>query len=230
MLSFNWQHAQRQAPDSEYGILLSQLRPVRQLRAGELYQCQHCQAWWYLDQEQAFAQHVEQHQLAFIESWQQSGSLQLTADMRHTLEQIGSVPAGDYGKQLPQVFPCQVTTIDGQIWPFAEIVVQRKAPVNHYRDFHLASEIAAISPSPYALPQAVREACTYAMEIRMGFAPTLLILSNGQQIIINGWCNFLNISGIDSQQTRVGHLPNSMAQFPPIHHSKVKVVSFIATP
>lgn len=230
MLSFNWQHAKQQAADSEYGILLSQLRPVRQLRAGELYQCQHCQAWWYLDQDQTFAQHLEQHQLAFIDDWQHSDSLQLPADMRHQLEQIGSVPACDYGKQLPQVFPCQVTTIDGQVWPFAEIVVQRKAPVNGYRNFRLASDIAAISPSPYALPQMVRQACAHAMEIRMGFAPTLLILSNGQQIIINGGCNFLNINDVDSQQTRVGHLPNSMAKFPPIHHSKVKVVSFIATP
>ncbi|MBB1341710.1 hypothetical protein H5200_15975 [Pseudoalteromonas sp. SG43-7] len=50
----------------------------------------------------------------------------------------------------------------------------------------------------------------------MGFAPTRLKLSNGEQIIANGELNFIDINQVDATQTNVGKLPKSMNKLPSV--------------
>ena len=74
----------------------------------------------------------------------------------------------------------------------------------------------SITVSPFALPKTVRHACNWSREIRMGFAPTLLKLSNGEQIIANGELSFIDINQVDATQTNVGKLPESMNKLPSV--------------
>lgn len=67
----------------------------------------------------------------------------------------------------------------------------------------------SITVSPFALPKTVRHACNWSREIRMGFAPTRLKLSNGE-------LNFIDINQVDATQTNVGKLPKSMNKLPSI--------------
>lgn len=64
----------------------------------------------------------------------------------------------------------------------------------------------------------------------MGFAPTLLKLSNGEQIIANGELYFIDMNQIDATQTNVGKLPESMNKLPSVYQFQQQTISFIATP
>lgn len=64
----------------------------------------------------------------------------------------------------------------------------------------------------------------------MGFAPTLLKLNNGMEVIANGNLDFIDINHVDAMQTQVGTLPESMAKFPKVYHFQHNIISFIATP
>lgn len=64
----------------------------------------------------------------------------------------------------------------------------------------------------------------------MGLAPTLLKLSNGEQIIANGELNFIDMNQVDTTQTNIGKLPESMNKLPTVYQFQQQITSFIATP
>lgn len=227
LLTVNWRHMHEQAKDSEYGIMLANLRHEQTLKAGDIYRCQHCDERWYLDSKQRMLAHISADKLPLVSAWHDQ-ALTLTPEQYQLLAEIEDCDKLD--RRQSHAIPCQVTTHDGTVYPFAEVVIQRDAPVEDYREYRLASAIASISPSPYALPKAVRHECGWAQEIRMGFAPTLLLLSNGEQVTVNGISTFINLEGVDASKTQVGELPHSMVDFPKIYHFQSKIVSFIASP
>ncbi|MCH1923962.1 hypothetical protein L9G74_05385 [Shewanella sp. C32] len=227
LLTVNWRIMHEQAKDSEYGIMLANLHHERALKAGDIYCCQHCNERWYLDSKQRMLAHISADKLPLVSAWHDQ-ALTLSAEQYQLLAAIENCNTLD--RRQAHAIPCQVTTKDGTVYPFAEVVIQRDAPVEDYRDYQLASEIAAISASPYALPKAVRHECGWAQEIRMGFAPTLLLLSNGERVTVNGISTFINLEGVDASKTQVSELPRSMVDFPKIYHFQGKIISFIASP
>ena len=70
--------------------------------------------------------------------------------------------------------------------------------------------IIEYNSKPFCAAKNGTHACNWSREIRMGFAPTLLKLSNGEQNIANGELNFIDINQVDATQTNVGKLPKSM--------------------
>lgn len=68
----------------------------------------------------------------------------------------------------------------------AIVSLQRDAPVEHWRPARLASEIAEVYPSPYALPLDVCIAGAGAPERAMGFSPSLIEMPDGKRFTLNG--------------------------------------------
>ena len=225
----NWRVLQEHTNNdtSEYAMILASLVHHRALKAGNLYCCQQCGEHWYLDIKQAFLSHVASERLTLINAWN-NADLTLSKEHQQVLAHIEQI--SHFNTQQRNIIPCQVTTNDGHVYPFSQVIIDLDAPIQSHLEYRLANEIVDISASPFALPKTVRHACNWSREIRMGFAPTLLKLSNGEQIIANGPLDFIDINQVDAMQTQVGTLPESMSQFPKVYHLQHNIISFIATP
>lgn len=225
----NWRVLQEHADNdtSEYAKMLTNLAHHRVLKAGNLYCCQQCGEHWYLDVKQAFLSHVASERLPLINAWH-NADLTLSEEHRQVLTRIEQ--CSHFNTKQCNTIPCQVTSKNGHVYPFAQVIIDLDAPIQTHLEYRLANEIADISASPFALQKTVRDACGWSREIRMGFAPTLLKLSNDEQIIANGPLDFIDINHADAMQTQVGTLPESMAQFPKVYHLQHNIISFIATP
>ena len=174
--------------------------------------------------------HVKDEKLNIIGVWSNSEQ-KLSIEQSEVLRAIGSTPPDLYGNGSKFVqTPCQIKTKDGEIFECAIVSVQEHAPFEDWRNYMLASEIEEISPSPYALPLEVRLATTQADEIRMGFAPTIVELSNGKRMILNWTTNFLKVAGVESPATKVCSERVSTSNMPEIYQAKEKTVYFIADP
>lgn len=225
----NWRILQQHANNdpNEYAKMLASLVHHRVLKAGNLYCCQHCGEQWYLDVKQAFLSHIANERLALINAWN-NADLTLSKENQQVLTHIEQI--SHFNTEQCNIIPCQVTTNDGHVYPFSQVIIDLDAPIQSHLQYRLANEIADISASPFALPKPVRHACGWSREIRMGFAPTLLKLNNGMEVIANGNLDFIDINHVDAMQTQVGTLPESMAKFPKVYHFQHNIISFIATP
>ena len=90
------------------------------------------------------------------------------------------------------------------------------------------TEIAEINPSPYALPLAVRVATSKADEIRMGFAPTMVNLPNGELLALNWSQHFLVKDDIDASKVSLSESRIDMKKPPAVYNGPKDVVYFIA--
>ncbi|MGH8301730.1 MAG: hypothetical protein ACRET5_09730, partial [Steroidobacteraceae bacterium] len=128
-----------------------------------------------------------------------------------------------------QETPCSVTTLDGEQIDLAIVSRQRHAPFEEWRDCRLASEIAAVRPSPHALPLAVRIASSRADEVRMGFSPTVIDLPGGEWLALNGRASFLVWPGCKSSEAVVSSREVDWMQPPPVYREP-KPIYFVADP
>jgi hypothetical protein len=228
-ISFNWQYALKKSKSDLPKNKDLYINPI-ELKKGTLFQCKSCGSHWYLDSDDQFMNHVKDEKLKIISLWSNSEQ-KLSIEQSEELRIIGSTPPDLYGNGSKfEQTPCQIKTKDGEIFECAIVSVQEHAPFEDWRTYRLASEIDEISPSPYALPLEVRLATTQADEIRMGFAPTLVELSNGKRMILNWTTNFLKVAGVEAPATKVCSERVSTSNMPEIYQANEKTVYFIADP
>ncbi|MDH5178100.1 MAG: hypothetical protein OEZ39_16465 [Gammaproteobacteria bacterium] len=226
-ISFNWSYAMEgksaDLPNSK-DIYIN----PEPLKTGVLYQCRHCQSYWYLDADEQYMHHVADSKVALVQAWSQS-DLRLSPQQLDILQAIGRTAPDIYGNGTEyNETPCQVKTTDGTLYPLAIISIQQHAPYEAWRNCKLATEIAEISPSPYALPHEVRLATTQAEEVSMSFAPTLVQLSNGEVVILNWTNNFIKKPAIDSSKTTLSDKSFNRNNMPPLYRLADEIVYFIA--
>jgi len=228
-ISFNWQYALKNSKSDLPKNKDLYINPI-ELKKGTLFQCKSCGSYWYLDSDKQFMNHVKDEKLKIINLWSNSDQ-KLSPEQNEKLRIIGSTPPDLYGNGSKFVqTPCQIKTKDGEIFESAIVSIQEHAPFEDWRDYRLVSEIDEISPSPYALPLDVRLATTQADEIRMGFAPTHVELSNRERRVLNWTTNFLKLPGVEAAATKVCNERVSTSNMPAIYHAKEAVVYFVADP
>lgn len=161
-----------------------------EMKSGALLQCPACKTYWYLDERKKYLKPILESKIELVKEWG-SKPIRLTGIQRLVLANIGGTPPHYYGSGSKRIVdtPCSVTTKDGDKFDFAIVSKSREAPCGKEM-FRLASEIEFVSPSPYALPLAVRQATSQAIENRMCYWPTFIELSDGSGMILNYVQNF----------------------------------------
>lgn len=229
IISFNWKYALENSKSDLPKNKDLYVNPIK-LKKGSLLQCKSCGSHWYLDSDEQLMNHVKDEKLETIELWGNSDQ-KLSSDQVEALRSIGPTPPDLYGNGSKVTeTPCEVRTKNGEVIECAIVSIQNHAPFEDWRKYRLASEIEKISASRYALPLEVRLKTTQADEIRMGFAPTLVHLSNGKKIILNGTTNFLKLVGVETIKTTVCSERVNISSMPKIYQSNEKAVYFIADP
>lgn len=201
-VSFNWRYAhERGSPEDLKQIALFSL--WKRLRRGSLYRCRICDEVWHLDSYSERMTHVEPDRLDLVLEWDRE-AINLAEHLTVVIRQIGPTPPDVYGNgRERRVTPCAVETTSGELFENALVCVQLDAPVQHYMQFKLGSEIARISESPFALPLSVREASSRAEEMRMGFYPTLIEMPDERRFVLNGMTSFMVVQGYDAREARI---------------------------
>jgi hypothetical protein len=64
----------------------------------------------------------------------------------------------------------------------------------------------------------------------MGFAPTLVKLSNGKRLVLNWATNFLIMKGVEAGATKVCDEHVHISNMPEVYRHLEKIVYFIADP
>lgn len=226
-ISFNWEYAKTTSrPDAKRD--LSIFTHPQELRWGTLFRCASCGQPWYLDGEAQFMNFVPRDRLALIHEWNNHQIL-IKPELLTKLEMIGRTPPDLYGNgaQFHET-PCGVLTKSGERIDLAIVSMQRHAPFEDWRQYRRASEIQDIYPSPYALPLAVRTATSKADEIRMGFAPTLVKMPDGQAIILNWTQNFFVRDGCDAGAIVLSGQHLDMKNPPEIYSPPKNITYFVA--
>jgi hypothetical protein len=225
-ISFNWLLA-RTANRPEVPRDLSVFVRETKLRQGMLLRCNICSRPWYLDEQEAFAHTIAEGRLPLVLEWTER-PLQLNDVEIAALRSIGRASARLYGGGLScHKTPCAVMTALGERIDRAIISQQQHPPIEEWRRYRLASEITEIYPSPCALPFEVRKATANAQEVRMGFAPTIIVFPNGRKFTLNGTANFFEMPGCDATQIAVtgeSYWPDR----PPVYQQPADVTYFVA--
>lgn len=220
-ISVNWQYADQ--------AVFAEPKP---LRYGTLYRCKACGQPWYLHGEPAFMSFVPRERLPLIQRWNEQPIL-LPPEHLSELQRIGRTPPDQYGngRQFHET-PCAVTTLQGEPIEIAVVSMQRHAPFERWRDYRLASEIAQIRPSPYALRLSVRVASSQADEVAMGFAPTFVELPDSEVMALNGTQHFFVQEGCDATDIflyrRPLKQPGKGKKYPPVYSGTNGIVYFVA--
>jgi len=209
---FSWEYAKTtNQPDTR------QFVSPQKMRWGTLFQCASCGQPWYLDGNAKFANLVARERIGLIQEWSDH-PIFIGSENLAKLEEIGrNPPRMIMVGTKSQETPCGVLTKSGERIDLAIVSIQRHAPFEDWRQYRLASEIETIYPSPYALPLPVRTATLTAVEIAMGFAPTLVELPNGQEIILNGTHNFFVREGCDASAIVLSQKRLDMKSLPEIY-------------
>ena len=201
----------------------------RDLRIGHIYDCRRCDAAWYLWPEWPFKEPLDPTALPLIEVWN-AAPVTLDAEMRVTLKAIGASPTHPTPRNRET--PCAVTTVSGEYFPCAILRQQNYAPYwISGKEWRLATEIAELGPSPYALPLEVRTSTFYAPEIQKNYRPTLIVMPDGHYFEGEGPEVFMVHSHYDAATARVADSqalpPGETAGYVPLPK---EVVRFVADP
>lgn len=226
-VSFNWEQAKTTTrPDARRDLTV--FVDAKPLRCGTLYHCKYCGQPWYLYGEPVFMNFVPRQRLPLIQQWNERPIL-LSREQILKLQKIGRTPPDIYGNgaQFHEI-PCAVSTIRGEQIEIAVISFQSHAPFEEWRNYRLATEIAEIRCSAYALPLPVRTATSQANEVRMGFAPTLVELPDGELIALNWTQHFFVKEGCDSSKVVLCDRISDRKNLPLVCNGPERVVLFVA--
>ena len=94
--------------------------------------------------------------------------------------------------------PCQCTTKDGRVIDFCVVSLFKEFPeIDDVDTYHLfLDEVTEIRPSEFALPKEIRDISHRAVEVTMGFAPTLIKTPDGDRYILNFSNYFFHHNGV----------------------------------
>lgn len=116
--------------------------------------------------------------MPLIEEWN-AAPIRLDEKTRAVLKSIGASPTHPTPRNRET--PCAVTTVSGEYHACAILRQQNYAPyLVDGREWRLATHIAEIRPSPFALPLEVRTSTFHAPEIQKNHRPSLMVMPDGR--------------------------------------------------
>jgi hypothetical protein len=174
------------------------------LKMGSLWECQICHHKWYLDYSGSTMHQVPKDREEILDRWS-AKPLKLSPELLKVLAQIGATPPDIFGNHTNEiVVPCRVQTKEGVVFDPAIVSFQRLPPIEYWqKNIHLIDEIETIQASESALPAEVRVATSEADEVRMGFAPTIVLAPHGTRFCLNWTTNLFIHPTIKAGSIRV---------------------------
>jgi hypothetical protein len=180
---------------------------LKTLKIGRLVQCESCKTIWFVDNSESQIDTVPQNRLQTVEDWNNK-KLEIQSEHLKVLSEIGCTPPDHYGNLKEFIsIPCKCILDNGQIIDNAIVSIQRKPPVGlmYYNNdnFYFIDQVKSIEHSDLALPLDVRIATAKGDEMRMGYAPTVVVAPNNQMYITNWTTNFFFEDGIKGQDIKM---------------------------
>ncbi len=205
--AFNWEYARRNRTHKLHA-LFEQLRPVQTLKFGHLYVCQICGLNWVLEEDHYAMTRVPGDRLEILKEWNES-QLPIDQEPRRVLEAIGgTAPKYWMGHDRVIAIPCAISTDSGERVDPALVWITKRPPIDGFiRRVRLFRKIRTVEPSDFALPIDVRWATLIAPEIRMGFAPTRVVATNGTPFVLHWATSLFNQDGVTGREVRLSAEP-----------------------
>jgi len=208
--AFNWRYAQGNRSHKLHA-LFDQLKPVKGLKFGHLYVCQLCGLNWVLEDDRYAMTRVPNDRLDILKEWNEN---QLFIEQEHlrVLEAIGGTgPKHWMGHDRVIAIPCAISTRSGERMDPAVVWITKRPPIDDFLSrVKLWRNIAAVEPSRFALPMDVRCATALAPEIRMGFAPTRVVATNGTPFVLHWATSLFDQDGITGSEIHLSAKPFRM--------------------
>jgi hypothetical protein len=107
------------------------------------------------------------------------------------------------------------------------ICIQLEAPIQFGINFRLGLEVGEIAASESALPLDVRLASSRAVEMRMGFSPSLIEMPDGKRFVLNGMTSFMAEQGYQAGDARVAPGDYFTENPPPAFPQRPDVTFFV---
>lgn len=182
-----------------------QITLVRPLKFGQLYQCQKCLTYWFLQENKTFMHKIRESHLPFVLYWE-SHQLTLAESVRTTLKSIGGV-LDAYSETI--TVPVDATNISGEQHAQSLVFITKKPPCCWYPESNIrwATELVSGTPSPYALTLDVRRASSEKREEAMGFSPVAVEDRSGKVYTLSSVSNFFNVEGVRGEEVRLSAKP-----------------------
>ncbi|MFC1645858.1 hypothetical protein ACFL2Y_01615 [Candidatus Omnitrophota bacterium] len=177
------------------------LKPISQLKFGHLYKCSKCGTSWFLYEHKRWLDRIREEFLPFVQVWNQ-GKLTIDVSILNALASIGGVES--YYKDYITI-PCSVRDASGQCYEKANVFVSKFPPIRWPKTklIHWSNDLVSVSPSPFALPIAVRRASAEKKEESMGFAPVGIVDKNGTEYTLICQTEFFNKDGIKGEDIKL---------------------------
>jgi hypothetical protein len=177
-----------------------ELEPVEAMKFGELYKCTKCYNYWFLDDDKIWLSRIKDELLPLVHQWSRETSA-LDAAILSALVEIGGAQSRGGGDID---IPCSAKNTLGQQFETAMVVITKQPPLYHTKiPLYRASELASVTPSPFALPLDVRQASAAKEEVSMGFAPTGIIDTRGQEYTLCQQSDFFQKNGVSGEQIKL---------------------------
>jgi hypothetical protein len=180
---------------------IPQLTPVEPLKFGHLYRCSKCDRWWFLDDDKHWLHRIDDERLPRVREWH-TRSLTANDSLLRVLASIGGTE-DQYRGHI--AVPCSVQDVNERHHEKSLVLVSKQPPLGwcEPQAFHWADEMAAVSPSVFALPLEVRRASAEQREESMGFAPVGLVDPRGTEYTLGCAGHFFDHNGIRGDQIRL---------------------------
>lgn len=187
--------------DGIQGSIISrfpELKPVEPLKFGDLYQCSRCGRSWFLHEHKQWLNRIDENSLPLVRQWNHS-RLTVDTSILNTLASIGGVEEHYKGYIA---IPCCAQDVSGQKHERAIVLVSKQPPFGwpEPQTVHWSYELAAVTPSPFALPVGVRRASSEKREDAMGFAPVGVVDKRGKEYTLGCQSHFLDSNGIKGEE------------------------------
>ena len=197
-------------PNTKY---IDYIKEIRKLKHGALNQCLICHAFWYGD-DAHILHFIDEQRMPLLIEWSESKNT-LSVLLLLKAFQIMPTPPDIYGNRSEYIsIPCSITTVDNINYPKALLLITKLPPIRQaIEKVRFSNQIKDVRPSPFALPFKVRQACSMAKEIRMGFSPTIVSSNSGTEFILNGICDFFDHRGITGEGIKLSTKSLSQCKF-----------------
>lgn len=165
------------------------------------YVCSVCNRDWVLHDDGFRMSYLESNVFKKIRELQ-IGPVRIKENLINTLGQIGATPPDSYGNGRNSVdIPCEVTTIDGTVYPKAMVSFLNVPQISKGLSFY-ANIIDKVRPSRYAVTEEVRQSYWHLSEARMGFFPTPVkkINNHYKTFTLNGRVSFFDADNVTGEQ------------------------------
>lgn len=202
-INMDWAAA-RTGTNPETAAIAEHIEYVRELKFGQLHRCRVCGEWWYLNDARSTIERVRPERRAIVRAWDGCRTAP-SPEVFAALDRIGATEADQYGNGRGELkVPCRIAWAGESTDDPCVFVITKRPPIDDwFARCKLFRPDARVLPSKFALPAEVRLQTLRAEEIRMLYAPTVVVADSGQRLIINWSANVLHHSDVVGSRVRL---------------------------